>query len=130
MPITERDNEDGSSDFSNRARPISNPHLSKLSKSDGESSSNSPVSSVAQSSLGSGSDYLDSDLVTAAIERLNFEDSQVIFALFHVGVLEFHLLSDKNVLIMDMILSSNLSVISSNFHPIVIIFCKLSGIPF
>jgi len=76
MPITEGDNEDGSSDFSNRARPISNPHLSKLSKSDGESSSNSPVSSVAQSSLGSGSDYLDSDLVTAAIERLNFEDSQ------------------------------------------------------
>jgi len=76
LPIMEGENEDGSSDISQQSRPIANPLLSKLSKSDGESSSNSPGSSVAQSSLGSGSDYLDSDLVKAAIERLNFEDSQ------------------------------------------------------
>ena len=77
LPITEGENEDESSDISHQSRPIANPLLSKLSRSDGESSSNSPGSSVAQNSLGSGSDYLDSDLVKAAIERLNFDDSQV-----------------------------------------------------
>ena len=78
IPIMEGENEDTSSDFSNQGRRISNPHLLKLSKSDGESSSNSPESSLALSSLGSGSEYLDSDLVKAAIERLNLDDSQVI----------------------------------------------------
>ena len=77
LPIMEGENEDSSSDFNSQTRCISNRHLSKLSKSDGESSSNSPESSLPLSSQGSGSGYLDSDLVKAAIERLNFDDSEV-----------------------------------------------------
>ena len=77
LPIMEGENEDKSSDFNNQTRCISNRILSKLSKSDGESSSNSPESSLPLSSQGSGSGYLDSDLVKAAIERLNFDDSEV-----------------------------------------------------
>jgi len=76
LPIMEGENEDSSSDFDSQTRCISNRHLSKLSKSDGESSSNSPESSLPLSSQGSGSGYLDSDLVKAAIERLNFDDSE------------------------------------------------------
>ena len=81
LPIMEGENEDSSSDFDSQTRCISNRHLSKLSKSDGESSSNSPESSLPLSSQGSGSGYLDSDLVKAAIERLNFDDSEVTIVL-------------------------------------------------
>ena len=81
LPIMEGENEDSSSDFNSQTRCISNRHLSKLSKSDGESSSNSPESSLPLSSQGSGSGYLDSDLVKAAIERLNFDDSEVTITL-------------------------------------------------
>ena len=81
LPIMEGENEDKSSDFNNQTRCISNRILSKLSKSDGESSSNSPESSLPLSSQGSSAGYLDSDLVKAAIERLNFDDSEVTITL-------------------------------------------------
>ena len=58
------------------AQPMTNPDLLKISKSNGESSSNSPAS-YTFSLLSSESDDLDSDLVKAAIERLDIEDSQV-----------------------------------------------------
>lgn len=70
--------ENGSSPMGDiQGPPILNPHLVKMSKSDGESSSNSPDSHTL-SSFSSGSDYLDSDLVKAAIERLNSDDTQVL----------------------------------------------------
>jgi hypothetical protein len=73
--LDEGDSE-GSSAVDVPGHPISNPHLLKISKSDGEGSSNSPGSHTL-SSLSSGSDYLDSDLVKAAIERLKIDDIPV-----------------------------------------------------
>ena len=48
----------------------------KIPKSNGDSSSTSPGSHTL-SSFSSGSDYLDSDLVKEAIDRLGIEDPQV-----------------------------------------------------
>ena len=62
-------------------RQISKPNLLKIPKSNGDSSSSSPGSHTL-SSLSSGSDYLDSDLIKAAIDRLNIEDPQVIIISF------------------------------------------------
>ena len=81
MPILEGEIED-SSIIDDQTQPPSNPRLIKLSRSDGESYSNSPCSRTDsldyRGSVGSGGDYLDSDLVKAAIERLNIDDSPVI----------------------------------------------------
>ena len=111
LPIMEGENEDSSSDFDSQTRCISNRHLSKLSKSDGESSSNSPESSLPLSSQGSGSGYLDSDLVKAAIERLNFDDSEVTIVLPSQKIHNIRVIS--------------LSVATRNDHP----FCIFQASP-
>ena len=55
----------------------------KIPKSNGDSSSTSPGSHTL-SSFSSGSDYLDSDLVKEAIDRLGIEDPQVfIISVMH-----------------------------------------------
>ena len=72
LPIMEGDNEGG-----DQTSTLSNPHLLKLSKSEAESYSHSPDSQHLGSLGSSGSDYLDSDLVNAAIERLNLDENSV-----------------------------------------------------
>ena len=88
LPILEGEIEDPSI-IDDQIQPPANSHLTKLSRSDGESYSNSPVSRTDsldyRGSVGSGGDYLDSDLVKAAIERLNIDDSQVT-----INVLSFY----------------------------------------
>lgn len=56
-------------------RQISKLNVLKIPKSNGDSSSTSPGSHTL-SSLSSGSDYLDSDLIKEAIDRLGIEDPQ------------------------------------------------------
>jgi len=70
LPIMEGDNE-----REDQTSTLSNPHLLKLSKSEAESYSHSPDSQHLGSLGSSGSDYLDSDLVNAAIERLSLDES-------------------------------------------------------
>ena len=86
-PVSLDEGENGiSSVIDLQEQPISNPYISKISKSsDGESSSNSPGSQTL-SSLSSGGDYLDSDLVNAAIELLNIDDVPVITLYCHIFV--------------------------------------------
>ena len=84
LPIMEGDNEG-----EGQTSPLSNPHLLKLSKSEAESYSHSPDSQHLGSLGSSGSDYLDSDLVNAAIERLNLDESSVSLFIFLMAIKKF-----------------------------------------
>ena len=84
LPIMEGDNEGG-----DQTSTLSNPHLLKLSKSEAESYSHSPDSQHLGSLGSSGSDYLDSDLVNAAIERLNLDESSVSLFIFLMAIKKF-----------------------------------------
>jgi len=81
LPIMEGDNEG-----EGQTSPLSNPHLLKLSKSEAESYSHSPDSQHLGSLGSSGSDYLDSDLVNAAIERLNLDENSVSLFIFLIAI--------------------------------------------
>ena len=81
LPIMEGDNEGG-----DQTSTLSNPHLLKLSKSEAESYSHSPDSQHLGSLGSSGSDYLDSDLVNAAIERLNLDENSVSLFIFLIAI--------------------------------------------
>lgn len=77
-PIMEGENEEGVSVIDDQTQPLSNHLVSKISRSStGESSANTPDSHIINSmgSVESGEDFLDSDLVKAAIERLNIGDA-------------------------------------------------------
>jgi len=78
LPIMEGEHEEGTSVSEDLAQPLSNHLVSKISRSStGESSANTPESHIVNSlgSVGSVEDFLDSDLVKAAIERLNIGDA-------------------------------------------------------
>ena len=80
-PIMEGENEEGASVNDDQTQPLSNHLVSKISRSStGESSANTPDSHIINSmgSVESGEDFLDSDLVKAAIERLNIGEAPVI----------------------------------------------------
>ena len=81
LPIMEGDNEG-----EDQTSTLSNPHLLKLSKSEAESYSHSPDSQHLGSLGSSGSDYLDSDLVNAAIERLNLDENSVSLFIFLMAI--------------------------------------------
>ena len=77
----EGENEEIASVTDDQTQPLSNHLVSKVSRSStGESSLNTPDSHIINSlgSVGAGEDFLDSDLVKAAIERLNIGDAPVI----------------------------------------------------
>ena len=81
LPIMEGENEEIASVTDDQTQPLSNHLVSKVSRSStGESSLNTPDSHIINSlgSVRSGEDFLDSDLVKAAIERLNIGDAPVI----------------------------------------------------
>ena len=87
LPIMEGDNEG-----EDQTSTISNPHLLKLSKSEAESYSHSPDSQHLGSLGSSGSDYLDSDLVNAAIERLNLDENSVSLFIFRMAIKDFQII--------------------------------------